>query len=242
MNKCLLILLVFFSPVAFAAPIVGDLSNYSIMMDSSFNGTRMFIFGARNEGGDVVVVVRGPLKKYIVRKKQEIGGIWVNKDRVKLFNIPDFYAIATSKPINEMQHDQLFKLLAIGHPALFTRPTEEKKLALHKEFTEAFIAHQLSRKLYFSEPATISFMGENLFKTTVQFPDNTPPGNYNAEIYLLDNNRIIGSHVIPIRVGKVGLDAFLYDYAHHSPFMYGITAVVLALSAGWFAGRLFERA
>jgi hypothetical protein len=42
-------------------------------------------------------------------------------------------------------------------------------------------------------------------------------------------------------VRKVGIDAFLYDYAHRHPLFYGITAVILALSAGWFAGRLFEK-
>ena len=80
-----------------------------------------------------------------------------------------------------------------------------------------------------------------LFKTTIEFPDNIPPGDYTAEIYLISNGDIIGMQSTPIRVVKSGLDAFVYNYAHTSPILYGITAVVLALFIGWFGGRLFEK-
>ena len=224
-----------FIPTAIAAPLLADLSNYHITMDSSFNGTRMFLFGTRNESGDVVVVVRGPSKNYVVRKKKEIGGIWVNADRVKLFSVPDFYALASSKPLAELKHNAAFKQLAIGHEHLFSTNSDAQ------EFTDAFIAHQQSRQLFKATPYELTFMGETLFNTTIEFPDNIPPGMYNAEIYLLADNAIVGTHVLPIEVSKIGIDAFLYDYAHRQPFLYGLTAVVLALCAGWFAGRLFER-
>ena len=75
---------------ALAMPLVGDLSNYRIDIDSSFNGTRIFLFGVRNDIGDIVVVVRGPRKDYIVRKKEEIAGVWVNGERMKFYGVPDF--------------------------------------------------------------------------------------------------------------------------------------------------------
>jgi uncharacterized protein (TIGR02186 family) len=242
MNRFLLIIaLLLAAPAAAAPPLIADLSNYQITMDSSFNGTRIFVFGTRNDSGDVLVVVRGPNKDYVVRKKKEIGGIWVNAERVKLFRIPDFYAIASSKPLSELAHTQAFKQLAIGHDNLFKTPYTGKEYTFYKEFTDAYVAYQQKRHLYKIEPAKLTFMGETLFKTVIDFPDNIPPGMYNAEIYLLSDNTIVGTHILPIRVQKVGIDAFLYNYAHQNPFLYGITAVVLALSAGWFAGRLFEK-
>ncbi len=226
---------------AIASPVVADMSNYEITMDSNFNGTRLFVFGARNESGDVVAVMRGPLKNYVVRKKEKFAGIWVNKDKVKLWGVPDFYAIASSKPLDKLNHAKAFKLLAIGHENLFNKPADPLKWAFYDEFTQAFIAHQISERLYAPTATSLSFMGETLFKTVIEFPDNIPPGKYNTEVYLLNNNTIIGTHVLPIEVKKVGLDGFLYDYAHNQPLFYGISAVILALSAGWFAGRLFER-
>src|SRR5687767_9721209 len=85
------------STSAFATPLVADLSNYRIDIDSRFNGTRIFLFGARNDNGDIVVVVRGPSKNYIVRRKEEVAGIWVNRDRMRLFDVPDFYTVASSR-------------------------------------------------------------------------------------------------------------------------------------------------
>ena len=238
MIRVFFILSIFFCAPASAAPLLADLSNYQITMDSSFNGTRLFVFGTRNDAGDVVVVVRGPTKNYIVRKKKEMAGLWVNAERMKLYRTPDFYAVASSKPMSELAYHNLFQQLALGQEFLFNAP---QNAAPYKEFTDAFIAYQQKRRLYNTDQTPLTFMGETLFKTVIDFPDNIPPGTYNAEIYLLKENTIVGTHTIPIAVSKVGIDAFLYDYAHHQPFWYGITAVVLALSAGWFAGRLFER-
>lgn len=229
------------SPAARATPLIADLSNYRITMDSSFNGTRLFLFGARNESGDIVVVVRGPEKDFIVRKKEQIGGIWINRSRMKFWNVPSFYAIASSRNFDEIESRPVFRQLGIGQANLLSPPADPSALEHYNEFSQAFLSSQYGRKLYMKEEGPVNFMGETLFKTTIQFPDNIPPGTYTAEIYLISGGDIIGMQSTPITVGKIGLDAFLYRYAHQSPALYGITAIVLALCAGWFAGRLFEK-
>lgn len=228
-------------PAMAAAPLVADLSNYRIDIDAGFNGTRIFLFGARNDNGDIVVVIRGPKKDYIVRKKEEFGGIWINRDRMKFYNVPDFYAVAASKPLAEIASSNAFTQLGIGQDTLLSAPPDPHSQMVFKPFADAFLRHQTERKLYMQAPRQVNFMGEMLFKTTIEFPDNIPPGNYTAEIYLMSGGEVMGMQSTPITVVKSGLDAALYTYAHESPFMYGITAIVLALTAGWFAGRLFER-
>src|SRR5690348_293467 len=122
MNKWLILLLCFFPLPALATPLVGDLSNYRIDIDSSFNGTRIFLFGARNDNGDIVVVIRGPYKNYLVRKKEQIGGIWINRDRMKFYHVPDFYALASSKPLDDIGQSPVFRQLGIGIVNLLTPP------------------------------------------------------------------------------------------------------------------------
>src|ERR1700743_721080 len=100
--RWLFLMLCLLAPLpALAAPVVADISNYRIDIDAGFNGTRMFLFGARNDNGDIVIGVRGPQKDYIVRKKEQIAGRWINRDRMKFFGVPDFYAIAASRPLTE---------------------------------------------------------------------------------------------------------------------------------------------
>lgn len=224
-----------------ATPIIADLSNYRIDVDSSFNGTRLFLFGARNDYGDVVAVIRGPQKSFMVRKKEQIAGIWVNSDRMRFWNIPAFYAVAASKPLSEIPQDLLFRQLGIGQNQLLSPPADPIAKIRFDEFSTAFLNHLHASKLYTTNPVAMQFMGETLFKSTIEFPDNIPPGNYTAEVYLISDGNIVGMQSTPITVVKTGLDAFLYRYAHDFPFLYGITAIVMALGAGWFAGRLFQK-
>lgn len=224
-----------------AAPIMGDLSNYSIRIDSSFHGTRLFVFGARNEGGDVIVVIRGPNKNFMVRKKEPIGGIWVNRKRMKFYQVPDFYAVASSKPLDVLSPSRMYEQLEIGSGYLLSPPPQAYMEGDFDEFRAAFLRQKQKNRLYSEVMKPVTFMADTLFKTVIEFPDNIPSGTYTAEIYLFSDGDLVGTHTTPIVVEKQGLDAFLHYYAHEQPFLYGITAIFMALGVGWLTARLFEK-
>lgn len=223
-----------------AAPLVADLSTYRIDMDAYFTGTRVFLFGARNDAGDVVAVVRGPARDFILRKKERFAGLWINRGRMKFFGVPAFYAVASSRKLEEIAPPSLLKQLGIGERALLSPPADPKLLNDFSEYAPAFLDYQQRQKLY-TQTDMVRFMGETLFKMDVDFPDNIPPGDYTAEIYLINDARIIGMQTMPISVVKTGLDAWLYTTAHQRPVLYGAAAVLLALGIGWAAGRIFEK-
>jgi len=235
-------LVTFFSAPALAAmPVVADVSNYHIEIDSRFNGTRIFLFGARNGNGDIVVIVRGPNQNYIVRKKESMAGIWLNRSRMKFYNVPSFYAVASSKPLEDIMQTGLFERLGIGQKTLLQPPPNIRLKNSFEEFESAYLRFQKGQKLYSSAPEQVNFMAQTLFKTVIEFPDNIPPGTYTAEIYLVSDGEVVGMQSTPISVVKGGLDAVLFQFAHQYPAMYGITAIFLALFAGWGAGRLFGK-
>ncbi len=47
-----------------AKPLDSDLSQNQILIDARFQGQKIFLFGARNLVGDILVIVRGPKKLY----------------------------------------------------------------------------------------------------------------------------------------------------------------------------------
>lgn len=223
-----------------ANPIVADLSNYRIDIDARFIGTRLFLFGSRNENGDIVVVVRGPQENYTVRKKERVLGVWVNRRYISFKEAPEFYAIASSRPFENLNHANLMRQLRIGPNTLLHVEEKSSRKLNDDEFKKAFLDFQSKQGLY-GKPKELQFMGESLFKTTIEFPDTIPYGNYHAEIYLLQNDNLIATQSIPIVVKKVGIDGMITTLAHELPWLYGLIALGLALSAGWIANQVFAR-
>lgn len=225
---------------ALAEPLVADMSTYRIDMDAHFSGTSIFLFGARDKAGDVVMVIRGPARDYLLRKKERVAGVWLNTSRMKFFGVPSFYAVAASKPLSEIGGADTLHRLKIGEESLLPG-SGVNVLTNYTEYSKAFLNYQQTKNYYAQHIGSVQFMGDTLFKTAIEFPDNLPPGQYKAEIYLINSGKIIGQQVLPLAVNKTGLDAWLYAYAHEWPVWYGLSAVIIALTAGWFAGRLFEK-
>ena len=51
---------------------------------------------------DIVVVVKGPTQSILVREKEKVAGIWVNAARLRYRSAPSFYAVASSRPIDQL--------------------------------------------------------------------------------------------------------------------------------------------
>lgn len=232
MRVILASLFLLLSAPAWAAPITADLSSHQVEIHSGFTGTELLLFGARNDPGDIVVIVRGPSRHVIIRKKERAAGIWVNRGEARFHDIPLFYAIASSKPLKKLKEHQLFTPLEIKNLSTDTK-SNHYELALERIMKQ--------NSLYAESAGEVEFMGETLFKTRFSFPDNMPRGTYTAEIYLFSDGQLSGVQSIPVQVYKTGFDAFLYDAAHEHRLLYGLISVLLALSIGWFAGWLFQR-
>lgn len=241
MKKIIALILIYFyfAPAINAKPIDSDLSQNQILIDTSFQGQKIFLFGARNLAGDILVIVRGPKKNFIVRKKEKFAGIWLNKKQMKFYDVNSFYDYYTSFPLSNINNELLFKNLNIGIENLALNYSGEAHLEELSNFKGAILEERISNKLYKKAPDNISFMGDTLFKTNLTFPKKIPYGIYNVEIYLINDHKITGMQTIPIEVKKTGFEAFIYNMAHESSLLYGIICVLAAIFAGWFASMIF---
>ena len=241
MKGSLLLLLLLLPTMASAKSLIADISDHLINIDSKFTGADILLFGARNDPGDIVVVLRGPKHSYIVRKKERVAGIWVNRSQVRFDEVDSFYTVAASRPIYAINGDSLLPALAIGINNLpFTVVNKPKDLDI-EPYKNALLEWQADADLYYSSNRPITFMGEILFRTVIRFPDIIPRGDYTAETYLVNNGQILAAQSTPIQVKKVGFDAFVSDMAHDYAALYGLVAVSMALIAGWFAGFIFRK-
>ena len=220
---------------------ITDLSERKIDIDAKFSGKELLLYGARVEAGDIVVVIRGPEGNYVVRKKEDIGGIWVNTSTVEFEDVPQFYLMAASDNIDNIDAEILKKQLGIGFETLkFDEKTDSANADIN-EFEMALSDKMELDKLYRKESLKLPLLEGTLFRIRINFPEKIISGTYTAEIYSFNDGELRGIQSIPIKVEKVGLEAWIYNIAHEAPALYGLLAIIIAAGLGWIAGNLFKK-
>jgi uncharacterized protein (TIGR02186 family) len=232
------LLLLNINNLSHAKPLISGLGQDKIKLDARFSGKNIFLFGVRNLAGEIVVVVRGPKQDYMVRKKEKIMGVWLNRKQMAFKDVNSVYAVYSS-----VSKDKLQKLilanLNIGIDNLPFIYSGKAYIAELENFRAAILAHKFNQKLYIEDFNHIKFMGNSLFKTQLSFSKHIPEGIYNVEIYLIDNDELIGVQSIPIIAEKTGIEATIHSFAHDRSLLYGILCVLAAIFAGWFASVIF---
>jgi len=222
------------------APLVTDLSAHLIAITSSFTGTDLLLFGAIDEPGDIVVVVRGPTGPAVVRQKRSVLGVWLNRSPMRFEGMPAYYAVASTRPLSEIGARNLLTRLQIGASNLrfrFANAGPEPNSVPHRQ---AILRHKAKAGLY-REAADVVFLGPKLFRTEISFPSTVPVGTYTTEVYLIRDDRVIAAQSTPLFVDKQGVEQEIYDFSRREPAVYGFIAVLLAVTAGWIAALLFRR-
>ena len=89
--------------------------------------------------------------------------------------------------------------------------------------------------------APVSRAGERLFSARIAFPDTVQTGDYQIEVLLAREGRVIARQELSLRVERVGTAADIASLARGQPLLYGVLCIVLAALAGWLGSVLFRR-
>ncbi len=229
-----------------------DVSTRTVAVTSSFTGTEIVVFGAIDnsrqpspESGfyDVVVVIEGVSSRITARQKSRVGGIWLNTELAAFSSVPSYYAIASTRPLDELaaepirigyeigfDHVRMDPAGGLGVPAAELRP-----------FREAVIRLKQKEGLYVAEPHGVVFIGKSLFRATVTLPANVQIGPFDTRVYLFRQERLLSQYNLKLSLEREGLERYLHDFAFNAPFFYGLATVALALAAGLFASTIFAK-
>jgi uncharacterized protein (TIGR02186 family) len=224
-----------------AEPLVADLSNHLIAITTGFTGADVLLFGATDGPGDIVAVVRGPTGRAIVRRKGRLFGIWVNKDATDFEEVPNFYAVASSRPLDQLLTPEMAQHYRVGLDNLGIRPAEEGAAAADDAMLTALIDIKKTEQLYRPAPGKVVFLGGQLFRADFHFPANVPTGTYLIEVMLVRNGKVESAQTTPLVVSKIGVGADIFEFAQRHSAAYGVVAILSALMAGWFAHLAFRR-
>ena len=244
--------LLLLAPLAVGAAepkLVPDVSQREIEIRYSFTGAELLLFGAiLYPGGrvptdrvDVAVVVKGPLQPILVREKQKVAGIWMNVESERFRSAPAFYAVAASRPINELVDERIAAIYELGLQNLQLSPGAGASPEERRRFEAGLIDLQQRRQLYIEDPRGVEITDGVLYRARINIPARVPVGQYTAETFLIRDGRVIAAAVRDIRIEKLGFERFVAMAAERWSLLYGLFAVAVSLFLGWAASALFRR-
>jgi len=227
---------------ALAQAVVADLSDHLIAVTTGFDGAKLLLFGAiEGDAADVIVVVRGPTEDVVIRRKERIGGIWINNHKLVFGGVPAFYRLASTRPLDAVASDRILARHGIGVGNIRMNNPAGANGGL-STFREALVRNKQRLGLYPEVTGQVTLLGNRLFRSDIFFPSNVPTGIYGVTVYLLRNGKVINAQTTPLAVSKIGMGARVFAFAHRHSALYGVAALAMALFAGWFAGAVAKRA
>jgi uncharacterized protein (TIGR02186 family) len=231
-----------------------DVSTRSVAITSSFTGTEIVVFGAIDnsrqssaESGlyDVVIVLEGAPTRLVSRRKSNVLGIWVNTQSVTFEAVPSYYAIASTRPLDELADPLLLRESDIGFEQVRMNPIRGWETGLStadlSEFKSAVIRLKQKDGLYVQEQYGVVFIGRSLFRAKIELPANTPVGPLVARVLLLREGQLLSTYTSRVNLERQGLERLLHTFAFDQPLLYGFFTVAVAVGAALLATAMFRR-
>jgi uncharacterized protein (TIGR02186 family) len=234
---------------AAAEPIlVPDVSQRQIEIAYSFTGAELLLFGAilYPEGrvpardADIVVTIKGPSTPIRLWEKQRILGIWANAESVRFQSAPGFYAVASSKPINKLVNERTAAIYELGLGNLQLSPSEALSASTAQRFEAGLIGLREKTRLFDARDNVVEISQGVLYRARISIPARVPTGRYVAETFLIRDGKVLAAATRDIVIQKSGFERFVARSAETSPFLYGLSAVLISVLFG-LASVFFTR-
>ena len=246
--RVVLALLAFLFLTAAREPIlVPEISQHEVQVRQGFTGAELLLFGAildpqgtrAARDFDIVVVLKGPTGPILLREKRRIAGIWINAGSTEFLSAPSYFAVVSTRPIDQIVDDKTAAIYELGLPWLQLSPSgtiDPKKLARYS----AGLVDLMGRKNLFQEnQGGVKVSEQVLYQARIRLPSNVQTGQYTAETFAISRGRVVASAISTVDVRKLGFEGAVAQFAQNYGFLYGLLVIAMSVLLGWLAGRVF---
>ena len=221
--------------------LIVDLSSPRVSITSAFQGESLLLFGMFDPPGEIVVVVQGPAARETVMRKERFLGLWLNTGRMRFDDVPAYYFIAASAPLQRLLARAAAARPVARGPARHHPAGAARTPAQLAEFRQGLVEVKRREDLYPANFGQVTVQAGRLFRAELPFPSRLPEGVYDVRTYLLRDGKIVAAVSRPLPVGKVGFSAQLAGWAGTEGPLYGLGAIMMALVLGWLGGAVMRR-
>ncbi len=174
------------------------------------------------------------------RKTNNLG-LWLNTRSLGFQDVPSYYAVLSTRPVDEVAPKPVLYQLGIGFENLRMVASENRRSKELGEFKQAVIRLKKTTGLYQEEGYAVSFIGRSLFRATLSLPATVTVGEFTAWVYLFRKGELLSTFKARLNLERSGFEQMVYVFASRLPLLYGITAVAIAVIAGFIASALFRK-
>ncbi len=236
-----------------AERLVTSISRHQVLVNSSFTGTQIVLFGtiepenatARLRSSyDLVVTLLGPRETVVTRRKERMLGIWANVASRTFVNVPSYLGVLANKPFAQIANAETLRRLQIGLD-YFLLPQQIgpdiADVVRDDPLRVNFIRLKKEHALYLERTNGVTFLTPVVFRAEIPLPAQAPLGTYDVQIKLFAGGAQLVTANSAFEVVKVGFEQFVATAARDYSVLYGIAAVMMALFTGWLASVGFRK-
>jgi uncharacterized protein (TIGR02186 family) len=239
---------------ASAERLVISISRHQVLVNSSFTGTSIVLFGtiepdspsARRRSGnyDLVVTITGPRETIVTRRKERVAGIWANVASRSFVNVPSYLAVLANREFDAIANAENRRRLQLGFDNILLPQQIGPDIAdvvRDDPFRVNFIRLKEEQELYVQQTNGVTFLTSTVFRAGIPLPAIANVGSYEVDVKLLADGVMLARTSSAFEIVKVGFEQLVATAAHEYGLLYGLATAMLALLTGWFASIVFRR-
>ena len=221
------------------------ISPSSVDAGSFYSGAVIRAHGIVHPDSDVLVLLIGPSEPEVFNRRERIGFIWGGVEHITIEDAPSSYLLLTSGALEAIADPATRERFQLGLSTL------TKKIRVHPLRPEAdrlvrdFIRLKQREGLYRVEQGGVGLSDmrqeRREFYADLHLPSTMPPGQMELEVLELRGGDVVNRDLHTIRLGRVGMPAYLSSFALKKPALFGVVSLMAMLMTGLCIGLLGQR-
>ena len=227
--------------------LVIDTNERDVEIQPGISGTKIVLFGATPSGKrDIIIEVVGPPKNQTMQEKRRYFGFWLGRGKSYYKNVPSYYNLLSSKPLEEITNQEGLNKLGLGIEHLPLGKADIKYSSIKQfQFDKRLRSEMFEDGQFLENEENIvlrSGPGKvGLFKTEFSLPLNSLQGKYFVRYFLFQNGEAISYAESIIDLKQAGFARLIWIFANKFALLYGIIAIILSGLLGWVVSLIFSR-
>lgn len=212
-----------------------------------YHGAHITITGSSDVNDELIVKIStDPQTSHMKYKGKAAGLFWMKMGDMSFENVPTAYLLYSSGDLAKLMPAEEKRIQeGIGFESIRTTATVEMpdESMDRNSWIDQFIKFKKSENLYQINEGTVvrrRVTAGNDYQLELQWPFQGPPGTYNIEVLAVRDGNVVDRNQSSLTIERAGIVEQLSNLAFNHAAVYGIMALVIAMTAGFAVGALFK--